>query len=79
MTEVDDNVHIDASALVTQTDRFSAVHMNHSRVRPNVLREKDQSTMRVSFYAARDIPANEELIYDYGDKFWSGREDQELA
>ena len=75
MTEVDEDVHIDASALVAQTGRFSAVHMNHSRVRPNVLREKDRSTMRVSFYAARDITAGEELIYDYGNKFWDGRED----
>ena len=25
---------------------------------------------RIAFFAARDIEANEELAFDYGDKFW---------
>ena len=78
MTEVGEDTHIDAADLVGQTDRFSAVHMNHSRSRPNVLRTKIPAAKRVTFHAARDIASGEELLYDYGPKYWDGREGQEM-
>jgi len=71
-------MHIDAAALVGITGRFSAVHMNHSRMRANVKRTKSMDFKRVSFYAARDIQPGEELLYDYGRQYWNGREGQEL-
>jgi SET domain-containing protein len=43
-----------------------------------VLRTKIPAAKRVSFFAARDIAVDEELLYDYGGKYWSGREGQEL-
>lgn len=33
---------------------------------------------RVEFFTLRDIEAGEELVYDYGKDYWSGREDVEL-
>jgi SET domain-containing protein len=72
-------MHIDASSLVRDTTVFYAVHMNHSRSRANVRRTKSQVDSRVLFHAARDIGADEELMYDYGSKFWLGREDQEMS
>jgi SET domain-containing protein len=43
-----------------------------------VQRIKDPAAREVSFFASRDISAGEELLYDYGGKFWKGRSREEL-
>ncbi|GAX85076.1 hypothetical protein CEUSTIGMA_g12496.t1 [Chlamydomonas eustigma] len=78
VTEIDEEWHIDATAVVGQTSSFSAVHMNHSRSRKNVKRCKMPEARRVAFFAARDIAVGEELLYDYGSKYWEGRREQEM-
>ena len=52
--------------------------MNHGKARAsrNVRRVYQRwPVRRVLFFASRDIAAGEELQYDYGDKYWAGRED----
>lgn len=75
---VDHEWAIDASALVAHTSTFSAVHMNHSRMRPNVVRYMSRAQRRVSLFAARDIAPGEELVYNYGARYWQGRENLEV-
>jgi euchromatic histone-lysine N-methyltransferase len=49
--------------------------INHS-CEPNLIPVKvyvdhqDLKFPRIAFFAVRDIEANEELAFDYGDKFW---------
>jgi SET domain-containing protein len=38
----------------------------------------DYAGRKVLFFALRDIPAGEELLFDYGRAYWRGREALEL-
>lgn len=45
--------------------------INHSKKHPNVrpkLLEQENQTPKLIFKAMRDIAANEEILYDYGDR-----------
>jgi len=75
---LDSEVALDASGLVPLTATLSGVHLNHSRVRPNVVRYYDYAAQRIKFFASRDIFPGEELLYDYGRAYWRGREQMEL-
>eukprot|EP00955_Chlamydomonas_euryale_P093101 364759-Chlamydomonas_euryale.AAC.18 len=75
---LDDDLVIDAAHLAADTSRFTAAHINHSRTRANVARFYTRRACTVSFFAARDIAAGEELLYDYGRQYWRGREHLEL-
>mmetsp|Transcript_23386 Transcript_23386/g.59041 ORF Transcript_23386/g.59041 Transcript_23386/m.59041 type:complete len:348 (-) Transcript_23386:352-1395(-) len=68
---------IDA-AVASQGNDFTAGHVNHSRLRNNVVRWYDRRQGRIWFYASRDIRPGEELLVDYGRTFWQGREELEL-
>mmetsp|Transcript_9528 Transcript_9528/g.14196 ORF Transcript_9528/g.14196 Transcript_9528/m.14196 type:complete len:86 (-) Transcript_9528:150-407(-) len=56
---------------------FSTVHLNHAdRGAPdcNCIRILDENESAVCFFTSRDILTGEELCFDYGANFWSGRE-----
>lgn len=50
---VDRDTVIDAAAWVAATDSWHPVHMNHSRLRHNVVRYYQRAQGRVSFFASR--------------------------
>ncbi|PNH01628.1 hypothetical protein TSOC_012472 [Tetrabaena socialis] len=75
---VDADMVMDAAAAAPDTSSFHPVHMNHSRVRPNVRRFYRRSERRVSFFAAADIEPGQELLNDYGRAYWYGRQHLEL-
>ena len=77
-TGVDDEWTIDGACHVADTASFHPVHMNHSRVRPNVRRYYARAQRRVSYFTSRDVQPGEELLYDYGRRYWRGREHLEL-
>lgn len=45
--------------------------MNHSRRRANVRWKKQRFGARMHFYAATDINAGDELMFDYGETYWT--------
>ncbi|KAL1522930.1 hypothetical protein AB1Y20_017895 [Prymnesium parvum] len=45
--------------------------MNHSRRRANVRWKKQRLGVQMHFYAASDISAGDELMFDYGDAYWT--------
>lgn len=48
--------------------------INHAP-RPNLRKVKQRfPDRRLRLYAARDVAAGEELFFDYGDSYWTGRE-----
>lgn len=77
-TAVDSEWTIDAVAECADTQRFHPVHMNSSKVRPNVRRHYRRAQRRISFFTTRDVLPGEELLYDYGRAYWRGREHLEL-
>ena len=50
--------------------------MNHNAREPSVNFTIADTT--VSFFAARDLAANDELHFDYGEEFWDGRSEKPL-
>ncbi|KAG2482435.1 hypothetical protein HYH03_018639 [Edaphochlamys debaryana] len=75
---VNDEWIVDAAHLAPDTAAFHPVHMNHSRVRPNVGRFYARSERRVAFFTLSDVEPGTELLYDYGRAYWQGREHMEL-
>ncbi|KAK3245128.1 hypothetical protein CYMTET_45286 [Cymbomonas tetramitiformis] len=63
---------------VAKGDEFTIAHINHSRLRANVVRRARRKERRISFFASRDLAVGEELLLDYGRKYWQGREDMEI-
>jgi hypothetical protein len=74
---LDNDTVIDAAA-VCVGDSFSAGHVNHSRARHNLVRWTHRGERRISFYTTRPIQPGEELLLDYGRRYWSGREQYEM-
>ncbi len=57
---------------------FSTVHLNHAdrgTTHCNCIRILDDNASAVCFFTSRVIEKDEELCFDYGANFWSGRED----
>eukprot|EP01023_Acetabularia_acetabulum_P055120 TRINITY_DN6337_c0_g1_i5.p1 TRINITY_DN6337_c0_g1~~TRINITY_DN6337_c0_g1_i5.p1 ORF type:complete len:329 (+),score=25.82 TRINITY_DN6337_c0_g1_i5:169-1155(+) len=69
---------LDGAERAQQTQDFSPCHMNHSRQRFNVVRRTLRTQKKVLFFAGREIKKGEELLIDYGRKYWQGRENLEL-
>ena len=57
--------------------RYSPCLINHSARRANVSRITRRKEKRVELYASRDISPGEELLLDYGWRYWQGREAEE--
>jgi SET domain len=77
-----DSLHVlDGRAAVAGARNFTPALMNHSRRRErvNVARLHSRRDRRVSFYTSRAVEAGEELMFDYGRRYWRGREDMEMA
>jgi len=58
---------------------FSVVHLNHADKESsscNCIRLLEDD--RVAFFTSRRIMFGEELCFDYGKNFWSGREDEKI-
>mmetsp|Transcript_5554 Transcript_5554/g.20240 ORF Transcript_5554/g.20240 Transcript_5554/m.20240 type:complete len:354 (+) Transcript_5554:78-1139(+) len=68
----------DGTDIAKDTDRFTGAHLNHSRTRCNVLRRPCRRKGKISFYSLRQIEPGEELLIDYGRRYWQGREHLEL-
>ncbi|KAG2444533.1 hypothetical protein HXX76_001279 [Chlamydomonas incerta] len=75
---VDEDHVLDAAHLAPATAAFHPVHMNHSAARPNVGRYYRRATRTVLFFTLRHVAPGEELLYDYGRRYWRGREHLEL-
>ena len=75
---LDDEFVLDAAANAANTLRFHPGHMNHSRRRANVVRFWRRGEGCVSMFVARDVGVGEELLFDYGRRYWRGRERLEL-
>ncbi|KAG1659490.1 hypothetical protein FOA52_015332 [Chlamydomonas sp. UWO 241] len=75
---LDDEYVLDSVGIVADTEKFSAVHINHSRAGHNVVRYYDRGKRRIAFFTERDIAPGEELLFDYGRNYWVGRESCEL-
>jgi len=75
---IDEEWVIDGTALAQElqgdTARFSTIFMNHSSANSNAVRRNKSSGRAVSFYTCREVAAGEELLYDYGSRYWAGRE-----
>ena len=57
---------------------YSPCLINHSSRRANVSRITRRGERRVELYASRDLFPGEELLLDYGRKYWQGREAGEM-
>ena len=57
--------------------RYSPCLINHSSKRANLCRITRRREKRVELYASRDLVPGEELLLDYGKKYWQGREAEE--
>ena len=57
--------------------RYSPCLINHSSKRANVSRVTRRKERKVELYASRDLFPGEELLLDYGRKYWQGREEEE--
>lgn len=68
---------IDAKEAAKRSE-FTPAHINHSRS-PNVVRRYEPKEGNIYFFAKRDIDPGEELLLDYGRRYWLGREDEEIA
>lgn len=58
---------------------FSTVHLNHADKNTpqcNCIRLLEDD--RVAFFTSRVIEVDEELCFDYGSNFWSGRENEKV-
>jgi uncharacterized glyoxalase superfamily protein PhnB len=53
---------------------YSPCLVNHSARRPNAARVVRVADRAVDLYASRDIEPGEEVLFDYGDTYWTGRE-----
>ena len=60
---------IDARGKGNKTRRVNHADTPHANVRANVINHF--GIRKVCMYAARDINENEELLFDYGPKYWS--------
>jgi hypothetical protein len=78
---VDSMYVIDAKHVAVGTGEFTPAHMNHSRRKQltNVNRIHWRREQRVSFFTSRDVEVGEELRFNYGKSYWTGREDQEIV
>ena len=56
---------------------YSPCLVNHSSKRANLSRITRRRERRVELYASRDVYPGEELLLDYGRKYWQGREAEE--
>ena len=65
---VNDTYSIDA-----QNSTHFSRYFNHAE-HGNLVSSTDEDELRVDFYAARDIAADEELTFDYGDRYWLWRD-----
>lgn len=55
----------------------AARYMNHRGTRPNVRKVKQRwPTTVLRFYAGEDIMPGDELFWDYGPDYWTGRESE---
>jgi hypothetical protein len=61
---------------IVRGDVFTPAHINHSSTRWNVV--AGGVGRQVSFYVCRDISAGEELLLDYGRKYWRARKGEEM-
>lgn len=58
--------------------RYSPCLINHSSRRANVSRITRRAERKVELYASRDLLPGEELLLDYGRRYWQGREAEEM-
>ena len=65
---VNDTYSIDA-----QNSTHFSRYFNHAE-HGNLVSSTDEDELRVDFYAARDIAADEELTFDYGVRYWLWRD-----
>ena len=75
---LDNDTVLDAAAVCVDDCPFSAGHVNHSSARHNLVRWTHRGDRRISFYTTRLIQPGDELLLDYGRKYWTGREQYEL-
>lgn len=61
----------------SSSSSYSPCLINHSSTRHNVTRITRRSLKRVELYASRDIEPGEEVLLDYGRRYWLGREAEE--
>ena len=67
--DLGDQFAVDARAKGNKTRRVNHADTPHANVRANVINHF--GTRRVCMYAARDIGEDDELLFDYGPKYWA--------
>eukprot|EP01043_Picozoa_sp_COSAG02_P050896 COSAG02_NODE_5287_length_4470_cov_1.463052_4_plen_123_part_00 len=67
--DLGDQFAVDARSKGNKTRRLNHADTPHANVRANVINHF--GIRKVCMYAARDINENEELLFDYGPKYWS--------
>ena len=72
--DLGDQFAIDARAKGNKTRRINHADTPHANVRANVINHF--GIRKVCMYAARDIIENEELLFDYGPKYWAEQSNQ---
>jgi len=60
-----------------ENNLYSPCLINHSSKRSNLSRITRRKEKKVELYASRDLFPGEELLLDYGRKYWEGREGEE--
>ena len=63
----------DTYSLDAQNSTHFSRYFNHAE-HGNLVSSTDEDELRVDFYAARDIAADEELTFDYGVRYWLWRD-----
>ncbi|GAB0490553.1 hypothetical protein MMPV_001790 [Pyropia vietnamensis] len=67
-----------AAAAARATATYTPALMNHARLGAAVARVARRRARAVGFVTTRSVEAGEELCWDYGRTYWSGREDEEM-
>ena len=76
VVRVDADRYLDGEARAREAQNFTPALLNHGD-RPNVVRYCVQRRpARVDFFVDEDLEAGTELLVDYGQQYWQGREEE---